>query len=36
VKFFIPYAKDKKQAEKVFQGIKKFAKKSVGWDVTDR
>jgi len=36
VKFFIPYAKDKKQAKEVFQGIKKFAKKSIGWDVTDR
>jgi len=36
VKFFIPHAKDKKEAEKVFQGIKKFTKKSVGWDATDR
>jgi len=34
--FFIPHVKDKKEAEKVFQGIKKFAKKSVGWEVTDR
>ena len=35
MKFFIPHAKDKKQAGKVFQDIKKFLKKS-GWDVTDR
>jgi hypothetical protein len=36
VKFFIPYTKDKKQAEKVLQGIKKFAKETIGWDITDR
>ena len=36
MKFFIPYAKDKKQAEEVLQGIKKFAKETIGWDITDR
>lgn len=35
MKFFIPNAKDKKQAEEVFQGIKICLKKS-GWNITDR
>jgi len=35
MKFFIPQAKDKKHAEKVFQGIKKFLKEQ-GLDLTDR
>ena len=40
MKFFIPHAKDKKQAEKVLQGIIKFAKenfKGSAWrDITNR
>jgi len=36
VKFFIPHAKDKKQAEKVLQGIIKFAKQEIGWNITNR
>ena len=36
MKFFIPFAKDAKETEKVYSGIKKFAKETLGWDVTDR
>ena len=36
MKFFIPHAKDKKQAEEVLQGIIKFAEKTIGWNVTNR
>lgn len=36
MKFFIPHAKDKKQAEKVLRGIIKFAEKTIGWNVTNR
>jgi len=36
MKFFIPHAKDEKQAEKVLQGIIKFAKEEIGWDITNR
>ena len=36
VKFFIPKAKDDAQAEEVWESIKKFAKKTLEWDVSDR
>lgn len=36
VKFFIPKAKDDAQAEEVWESIKKFAEKTLEWDVSDR
>lgn len=36
MKFFVPAAKDDKNAEKVYDSIKKFAKETTGWDVADR
>lgn len=36
MKFFIPSAEDEVQAEEIYEAIKKFAKLTLGWDVTDR
>ena len=36
VKFFIPKAKDDTQAEEVWVSIKKFAEKTLDWDISDR
>lgn len=36
MKFFIPSAKDDIQAEEVWKSIKKFAEKTLDWDVSDR
>ena len=36
MKFFIPHAKDNKQAEEVLQNVKKFAKETIGWNITNR
>ena len=35
-KFFIPKARDDAQAQEVWQVVKKFAEKNLGWDVSDR
>lgn len=35
-KFFIPKAKDADQAEEVWESVKKFAEKNLGWDISDR
>jgi len=36
MKFFIPHAKDSKQAEEVLESIVKFAEKTTGWQVSKR
>ncbi|MEW6686790.1 MAG: hypothetical protein AB1393_11390 [Candidatus Edwardsbacteria bacterium] len=36
MKFFIPGAKDDREAQDILESIKKFAKKTTGWNVTDR
>ena len=36
MKFFIPDVEDVDEAEKIYDAIKKFAKMTLGWDVTDR
>jgi len=36
MKFFIPHAKDIKQAEEVLNGIRKFAQETTGWKPTKR
>lgn len=36
MKFFIPHAKDDKQAEDVYESTKKFAKQQMSWEIADR
>lgn len=36
IKFFIPKAKNKNEAEEVWISVKKFAEKSLEWEVSDR
>lgn len=36
MKFFIPSAEDEADAEEIYEAIKRFAKLTLGWDVTDR
>ena len=36
MKFFIPHAKDKKEEDKNYEAIKKFAKETLGWNIKDR
>jgi hypothetical protein len=36
MKFFIPGAEEEAYAEEIYEAIKKFAKMTLGWDVTDR
>jgi len=36
MKFFLPHAKNKEQAEKNYEAIKRFAKDTLGWNVKDR
>ena len=36
MKFFIPGTKDNQKAQEVFEGIKKFAQETTGWQITNR
>lgn len=36
MKFFIPHTDDEKHAENVYEAIKKFAKESTGWNISDK
>ncbi len=36
MKFFVPHVKDKKQEEIVYEGIKRFAKENLAWEITSR
>ena len=36
MKFFIPGAEEEAYAEEIYEAIKKFAKMTLGWDVTER
>ncbi|NQT80260.1 MAG: hypothetical protein HQ555_07725 [Candidatus Aminicenantes bacterium] len=36
MKYFVPNAKDSKEAQYILEATKKFVKKMLGWDVTDR
>lgn len=36
MKFFIPAAKDEKNAEDIWNATKKFAEQNLGWPVTNR
>ncbi len=36
MKFFIPKAKDETQAQEVWKSVKKFAERTLDWEVSDR
>ena len=36
IKFFLPPQKDDKLENEAYDAIKKFAKETTGWDITDR
>ena len=36
MKFFVPHAETKEKEETLYEGIKQFAKETLGWKVTDR
>jgi hypothetical protein len=36
MKFYIPYTKNSKEAEDIFESVKKFAVQQMGWTVSDR
>ena len=36
MKYFLPPQKDEKLENKAYDAIKKFAKETTGWDITDR
>jgi len=36
MKFFLPSQKDEKLENETYNAIKKFAKETTGWDITDR
>jgi len=36
MKFFLPPQKDEKLKNEAYDAIKKFAKETTGWDITDR
>ncbi len=36
MKFFVPHTTDDKQAEEVFESIRKFAETTTGWEMSSR